>query len=156
MASTRSRKTRSRSGTRSSSAASGRRSPKPRAAGGSSGGGRGDGPLDDIELLNVHRYPESMPASIVAQVRNNRIYQKRLEDLLKGLPGKRSSERSSGWNQLMQQKLEETSSRDVDSDEPDAIETVEGDSDSGTRVYRAAEEVPAESPVRRFLRKLWW
>ncbi|MCB1314573.1 MAG: hypothetical protein KDK27_01400, partial [Leptospiraceae bacterium] len=72
------------------------------------------------------------------------------------LPGKRSSERSSGWNQLMQQKLEETSSRDADSDEPDTIETVEGDSDSGTRVYRAAEEVPAESPVRRFLRKLWW
>jgi len=44
-----------------------------------------DGLLDDIELLNIHRYPESVPASLVAQVRNSKTYQKRLEDLLKGM-----------------------------------------------------------------------
>ncbi len=45
-------------------------------------------PFDDIELLNIHRYPESHPASLVAQVRNSKVCQKRLEELLKSLPGK--------------------------------------------------------------------
>jgi hypothetical protein len=45
-----------------------------------------DQSIDDIDLLNIHRYPETVPASIVAQVRNSKIYQKRLEELLKGLP----------------------------------------------------------------------
>lgn len=45
-------------------------------------------PFDDIELLNIHRYPESHPASLVAQVRNSKVCQKRLEELLKTLPGK--------------------------------------------------------------------
>lgn len=42
--------------------------------------------IDDIDLLNIHRYPETVPASVVAQVRNSKVYQKRLEELLKGLP----------------------------------------------------------------------
>ncbi|MBL8020933.1 MAG: hypothetical protein JNM27_14780 [Leptospirales bacterium] len=51
-----------------------------------------DGLMDDIELLNIHRYPESVPASMVAQIRNSKVYQKRLEELLKGMPtGRRSS-----------------------------------------------------------------
>lgn len=50
-----------------------------------------DGLMDDIELLNIHRYPESVPASMVAQIRNSKVYQKRLEELLKGMPtGRRS------------------------------------------------------------------
>ncbi|MCE9596532.1 MAG: hypothetical protein K8S54_01060 [Spirochaetia bacterium] len=50
-----------------------------------------DGLMDDIELLNIHRYPESVPASMVAQIRNSKVYQKRLEELLKGIPtGRRS------------------------------------------------------------------
>ncbi len=65
----------------------------------------GDVP-DDIELLNVHRYPESMPASVVAFVRNDRNCQRRLEELVKGTPGKRGQ---SGFNQLFQQKLDESS-----------------------------------------------
>lgn len=44
---------------------------------------------DDIELLNVHRYPESYPGSIVAHIRNSKSCQKRLEDLLKGIPTRR-------------------------------------------------------------------
>lgn len=65
----------------------------------------GDVP-DDIELLNVHRYPESMPASVVAFVRNDRGCQRRLEELVKIIPGKRGQ---SGFNQLFQQKLNESS-----------------------------------------------
>lgn len=42
-----------------------------------------DSRLDDIDLLNAHRYPESVPAWVLAQVRNNKDYQRRLEDLLK-------------------------------------------------------------------------
>ncbi|MCR9141410.1 MAG: hypothetical protein NXI24_04100 [bacterium] len=64
----------------------------------------GDVP-DDIELLNVHRYPESMPASVVAFVRNDRSCQRRLEELAKSTPGKRGQ---SGFNQLFQQKLDES------------------------------------------------
>lgn len=60
---------------------------------------------DDIELLNVHRYPESMPASVVAFVRNDRACQRRLEELVKIIPGKRGQ---SGFNQLFQQKLDES------------------------------------------------
>lgn len=44
---------------------------------------------DDIELLNIQRYPESAPASLVAFVRNSKLCQKRLEELLKGLPGRK-------------------------------------------------------------------
>ncbi len=47
--------------------------------------------LDDITLLNVHRYPDSVPASVVAQVRNSKAAQKRLEELLKGMSGGRRS-----------------------------------------------------------------
>lgn len=47
--------------------------------------------LDDITLLNVHRYPDSVPASIVASVRNSKAAQKRLEELLKGMAGGRRS-----------------------------------------------------------------
>ncbi|MCB1169778.1 MAG: hypothetical protein KDK25_05560 [Leptospiraceae bacterium] len=43
-------------------------------------------PLDDIELLNIHNYPESYPRSVVNQVRNNRAAQKRLEELLREMP----------------------------------------------------------------------
>lgn len=51
-----------------------------------------DQSIDDIDLLNIHRYPETVPASVVAQVRNSKVYQKRLEELLKGLPtGRRRS-----------------------------------------------------------------
>lgn len=71
--------------------------------------------LDDIELLNVHRYPDSMPPSAVAFVRNSKACQKRLEELLKAVPGKKSQQ-SSGWNQLIQQKLDETRSDDSDAD----------------------------------------
>ncbi|MEQ9362691.1 MAG: hypothetical protein RIF32_00525 [Leptospirales bacterium] len=53
----------------------------------------------------MHRYPESMPASVVAFVRNDRGCQRRLEELVKGTPGKRGQ---SGFNQLFQQKLDES------------------------------------------------
>lgn len=42
--------------------------------------------IDDIELLNIHRYPDSVPASVLAFVRNSRACQKRLEELLKVMP----------------------------------------------------------------------
>ncbi|MBX7058372.1 MAG: hypothetical protein K1X75_09940 [Leptospirales bacterium] len=58
--------------------------------------------LDDIELLNVHRYPESMPPAIVAHVRNSRACQRRLEELLKGLPGRRRE--AANWNPLERQQ----------------------------------------------------
>lgn len=61
--------------------------------------------LDDIELLNVHRYPESMPPAVIAFVRKDRDCQRRLEELVKGTPGKRGQ---SGFNQLFQQKLDES------------------------------------------------
>ncbi len=61
--------------------------------------------LDDIELLNVHRYPESMPPAVVSVVRNDKACQRRREELVKGTPGKRGQ---SGFNQLFQQKLDES------------------------------------------------
>ncbi len=48
---------------------------------------------DDIELLNIHRYPEMYAASAVAHVRNSKACQKRLEDLLKNMPGTRGKKR---------------------------------------------------------------
>ena len=42
---------------------------------------------------------------MVAQVRNSRVYQKRLEELLKTLPGRRTNE--GNWNQIFQEKLGE-------------------------------------------------
>jgi len=78
---------------------------------GSSGDARGrpraDELLDDIELLNVHRWPESMPSQIVAHVRNSRACQRRLEELVKGMPGRRQA-RDQGFSQLLQEKLDES------------------------------------------------
>lgn len=48
---------------------------------------------DDIELLNIHRYPEMYAASAVAHVRNSKACQKRLEDLLKNMPATRGKKR---------------------------------------------------------------
>jgi len=45
---------------------------------------------DDIDLLNIHRYPESVPASMLAYVRNSRACQKRLDELLKNMQMKRN------------------------------------------------------------------
>lgn len=55
----------------------------------------GDQVLDDIELLNVHRYPDTVPPATLAYVRNSRACQKRLEELLKMTPLKKSSSRTS-------------------------------------------------------------
>ncbi|MBE7437011.1 MAG: hypothetical protein HS115_01055 [Spirochaetales bacterium] len=44
--------------------------------------------IDDIELLNIHRYPESVTPSVLAFVRNSRACQKRLEELLKVMPAR--------------------------------------------------------------------
>ncbi|MCB1304281.1 MAG: hypothetical protein KDK37_08385 [Leptospiraceae bacterium] len=44
--------------------------------------------LDDIELLNIHNYPESYPRSVVNQVRNDKGAQRRLEELLRDLPNR--------------------------------------------------------------------
>lgn len=50
--------------------------------------------IDDIDLLNAHNYPESLPGAIVAKIRNSRESQKRLEELLKFIPsGRRSSKK---------------------------------------------------------------
>ena len=46
---------------------------------------------DDIELLNIHRYPDTVPPSRLAQIRNSKVCQKRLEELLKTIPGKRAA-----------------------------------------------------------------
>lgn len=64
-----------------------------------------DEAIDDITLLNVHRYPESVPSSVVSFVRNDRNCQRRLEDLIKGLPGGKRGQ--SSFNQLFQQKMDE-------------------------------------------------
>jgi len=50
--------------------------------------------IDDIELLNIHRYPESVPPSVLAFVRNSRACQKRLEELLKVMPARPRARRS--------------------------------------------------------------
>lgn len=53
-----------------------------------------DQALDDIELLNIHRYPDSVPPATLAYVRNSRACQKRLEELLKSTPLKKASGRA--------------------------------------------------------------
>lgn len=65
-----------------------------------------DQSIDDIDLLNIHRYPETAPASLVAQVRNSKIYQKRLEELLKGLP---TGRRRQGGSELPAPEQPQTS-----------------------------------------------
>lgn len=55
----------------------------------------GDQLLDDVELLNVHRYPDTVPPATLAHVRNSRACQKRLEELLKMTPLKKSSSKAS-------------------------------------------------------------
>ncbi len=40
--------------------------------------------LDDIEILNLYRYPEFYSDTLVKAFRNSKNAQKRLEDLLKG------------------------------------------------------------------------
>ncbi|HBS03754.1 MAG TPA: hypothetical protein DEA96_02235 [Leptospiraceae bacterium] len=67
-------------------------------------------PLDDIELLNIHNYPESYPKSVVNQVRNNRIAQKRLEELLRDMPQRGRRKRSEAAFQVDEQALEEMKS----------------------------------------------
>ena len=47
------------------------------------------GEPDDIELLNVHRYPESVPPALLAHVRNSKGCQNRLQELLKTVPNRR-------------------------------------------------------------------
>lgn len=44
---------------------------------------------DDIELLNVHRYPESVSPALLAYVRNSKNCQHRLQELLKTVPNRR-------------------------------------------------------------------
>lgn len=45
--------------------------------------------LDDIQLLNIYRYPEFYPEALYMRVRNSRVAQKRLEELLRGIPDHR-------------------------------------------------------------------
>ncbi len=45
--------------------------------------------LDDIELLNAHRYPESMAPALVAHVRASKACQQRLQELLRSVPHRR-------------------------------------------------------------------
>lgn len=42
---------------------------------------------DDIELLNIHAFPDSVSSSRLSFVRKSKICQKRLEELLRDLPG---------------------------------------------------------------------
>lgn len=42
--------------------------------------------IDDIELLNVYRYPEAYSASLITQLRNSKDAQRRLEELLRTMP----------------------------------------------------------------------
>lgn len=44
---------------------------------------------DDIDLLNAHRYPEGAAPGVQAHLRNSKVSQKRLEELLKALPVRR-------------------------------------------------------------------
>lgn len=45
---------------------------------------------DDIELLNVQRYPESVAPALLAHVRNSKACQQRLQELLKTVPHRRT------------------------------------------------------------------
>ena len=47
-------------------------------------------PPDDIDLLNMHRFPELAPPSLLTYVRNSKVCQKRLQELLKNIPGQTS------------------------------------------------------------------
>ncbi|MEQ8350640.1 MAG: hypothetical protein RH862_04100 [Leptospiraceae bacterium] len=67
-------------------------------------------PLDDIELLNIHNYPESYPKSVVNQVRNDRLAQKRLEELLREMPQRGKRRRSEAAFQVDEQALEKMQS----------------------------------------------
>lgn len=42
---------------------------------------------DDIELLNIHTFPDSVSPSRLAFIRKSKICQKRLEELLREVPG---------------------------------------------------------------------
>ena len=69
---------------------------------------------DDIDLLNIHRYPDSVSPSLMAQVRNSKICQKRLEELVKALPGRRATRGGGGGgsnpNVVFQEKTGEPNS----------------------------------------------
>lgn len=67
-------------------------------------------PLDDIELLNIHNYPESYPRSVVNQVRNNRAAQKRLEELLRDMPLRGRRKRNEAAFQVDEKALEDMQS----------------------------------------------
>ena len=84
--------------------------------------------FDDIELLNIHRYPESYPAGVVASVRNSRVYQKRLEDLLRGLPDRR--------------RVRETSFFEPKATDPETKSSKQ-------------EESAATDPVSKFIKKIF-
>ncbi|MCB1137757.1 MAG: hypothetical protein KDK23_03335 [Leptospiraceae bacterium] len=64
-------------------------------------------PLDDIELLNIHNYPESYPRSVVNQVRNNRVAQKRLEELLRDMPQRGRKRRNEAAFQVDEEALQD-------------------------------------------------
>ncbi|MBI39151.1 MAG: hypothetical protein CMF59_06100 [Leptospiraceae bacterium] len=74
-------------------------------------------PLDDIELLNIHNYPESYPKSVVNQVRNNRLAQKRLEELLRDMPQRGKRKRDTAAFQVDEQALEEMQSETAEKEQ---------------------------------------
>lgn len=43
--------------------------------------------IDDIDLLNIYRYPENYPRELVAGVQSSKDLQKRLESLLRAAAG---------------------------------------------------------------------
>ncbi|MBU44674.1 MAG: hypothetical protein CMN76_15740 [Spirochaetaceae bacterium] len=73
-------------------------------------------PLDDIELLNIHNYPESYPKSVVNQVRNNRVFQKRLEELLRDMPQRGRRRKSEPAFQVDEKALEEAEAQQAKSE----------------------------------------
>lgn len=104
--------------------------------------------LDDIELLNVHRYPESMPQAVISFVRNDKACQRRLEELVKGTPGKRGQ---SGFNQLFQQKLDESEKQ---APPPPPQGSADGSSAPAPSRASASQPEPAGG-VGGFFRKLF-
>lgn len=53
--------------------------------------------LDDIDLLNIYRYPENYPRELVSGVQSSKELQKRLESLLRAAgPAPRNSQRQGG------------------------------------------------------------
>ncbi|MCB1175825.1 MAG: hypothetical protein KDK39_19780, partial [Leptospiraceae bacterium] len=108
--------------------------------------------VDDIDLLNAHRYPDSMTASELAHIRNSPLSQQRLTRLLKEIPSSRRSGRDKDISLFLpDQDAPAESGADADEDYEAEYDESAGTNDTYTYQSPAAKE--SRSGVGKILGK---